>query len=668
MAITKGLSSLFFSSSSGFKPLLFLKAPPAPFPSYHRRGFSFTATPYPLYYELVGYRPARRRRPNAHEAASDHLPSTSPDDDAAESAAQERPAMDRSKRRYYRKRQRRMYGGSDSEDDKRGGAGDGFVELKPEVIDFPRLHAREEELYFYDAFAYPWEKEKHYRMVYQLEKKYFPQYSLDNAFIDPSAKPVPSASSEEGAEKKKGRKSGKSKKEKDDREERDERALIFFEETEEQKKEKPASGGVTEKKVEEFFKCLTNGPKAGDRQKAVATNTKDQGEPYLVSRKTELPPRWDGPSGTVVLVDKPKGWTSFTVCGKLRRLVKVQKVGHAGTLDPMATGLLIVCVGKATKLVERYQGMIKGYSGVFRLGEATSTWDADSPVIQREPWEHIKDEDIKKAAAPFLGEILQVPPMFSAIKVGGEKMYEKARRGEMIELSPRRISIYDFAIARSLDDRQNLIFRVTCSKGTYIRSLCADFGKALGSCAHLTALRRDSIGEFSADDAWTFSCLLCHCLHGHELLKLQVVAPALDELVRLHVDVFFTFTAATATADTRLHCDGLIVWGLLVEAQYGFLLEHHLKVRKARTGVHGRRPGLTAFLEPDMVAHDCRPGLIIFLEPDMVAHDRHPGLTIFLEPDMVARRVLRVGKHLVERLTVCLPVLLCLLLGFLYIG
>lgn len=196
-----------------------------------------------------------------------------------------------------------MYGGSDSEDDGRGGADEGFVELKPEVIDFPRLHAREEELYFYDAFAYPWEKEKHYRMVYQLEKKYFPQYSLDKAFIDPSAEPVPSASSEEGAEKK-GR---KSKKEKNDDEERDERALIFFEETEQQK-EKPAARGVTEKKVEEFFKCLSKVPKTDDRQKAVITaDTKDQGEPHLVSRKTELPPRWDGPSGTVVLVDKPKG-------------------------------------------------------------------------------------------------------------------------------------------------------------------------------------------------------------------------------------------------------------------------------------------------------------------------------------------------------------------------
>lgn len=225
---------------------------------------------------------------------------------------------------------------------------------------------------------------------------------------------------------------------------------------------------------------------------------------FVSARSTGLPTKWDSPTGNVVLVNKPKGWTSFTVCGKLRRLVNVKKVGHAGTLDPMATGLLIVCIGKATKVVDRYQGMIKGHSGVFRLGEATSTWDADSPVIQREPWEHIKDDDIRKATASFCGEIWQVPPMFSAIKVGGERMYEKARRGESIELSPRRISIFQFEIERSLDDRQNLIFRVVCSKGTYIRSLCADLGKALRSCAHLTALRRDSIGEYSADDAWDF--------------------------------------------------------------------------------------------------------------------------------------------------------------------
>ncbi|KAI3768807.1 hypothetical protein L2E82_19642 [Cichorium intybus] len=273
-------------------------------------------------------------------------------------------------------------------------------------------------------------------------------------------------------------------------EKKDEKGLMFFEE---ENVNKDVKMDITEKKVEEFFKCLKKVPDEVD-------NTL----PFISSRSSGLPPKWDGPTGSVLLVNKPKGWTSFTVCGKLRRLVNVKKVGHAGTLDPMATGLLIVCIGKATKLVDRFQGMVKGYSGVLRLGEATSTLDADSPVIQREPWEHIKDDDIKKTAASFCGEIWQVPPMFSAIKVGGERLYEKARRGESIELSPRRISIFQFDVERSLEDRQNVIFRVTCSKGTYIRSLCADFAKALNSCAHMTVLRRDSIGEYSVDDAWDF--------------------------------------------------------------------------------------------------------------------------------------------------------------------
>lgn len=396
--------------------------------------------------------------------------------------------MDKSKRKYYNKRRKRMYG-TDSDDEKP--QEDKFIELKQEVVDFPRLHQREEELYFYDAFAYPWEKDKHYKMVYQLEKKYFPDQCFDKAFVQPGE--------EEIRKGKKSKAGARSEKKGQVVDEVDSKGMMFFEENGEGKNDKIDTGSVkdvSEKKVEEFFKCLKKVPSKGGE---VVSE-----EPYLVTRKTELPARWDGPRGTVVLVNKPKGWTSFTVCGKLRRLVKVQKVGHAGTLDPMATGLLIVCIGKATKVVDRYQGMIKGYSGVFRLGEATSTWDADSPVIQREPWEHIKDDDIKKTVASFCGEIWQVPPMFSAIKVGGEKMYEKARRGETIELSPRRISIFKFDIERSLNDRQNLIFRVTCSKGTYIRSLCADLGKALGSCAHLTALRRDSIGEYSADDAWEF--------------------------------------------------------------------------------------------------------------------------------------------------------------------
>ncbi|KAE8695658.1 putative LRR receptor-like serine/threonine-protein kinase [Hibiscus syriacus] len=458
-----------------------------PFSSFF---FSTTSTPYPLQYDMVINTPTQSQPTPTRRRLSKSDSPNSPEEEKpekelgfdswVEKKLTSEEEMDKSKRKYYRKRRKRMYG-SDSEDEDKGKNEDGFVELKPKVVEFDRLHEREEELYFYDAFAYPWEKDKHYKMVYQLEKKYFPDQCFDKAFLEP------------GESNEKTKIKGKSKKQ-DDNNKAEDKGLVFFEED-------GNSGGdvkekVTEKKVEEFFKCLKKVP---NKETEVSA-----GEPYLVSRSTELPPRWDGSHGTVVLVNKPKGWTSFTVCGKLRRLVKVKKVGHAGTLDPMATGLLIVCVGKATKLVERYQGMVKGYSGVFRLGEATSTWDADSPVIQREPWEHIKDEDIKKTAASFCGEIWQVPPMFSAIKVGGEKMYEKARRGESVELSPRRISIFHFEIERSLEDRQNLIFRVTCSKGTYIRSLCADFGKALGSCAHLTALRRDSIGEYSADEAWEF--------------------------------------------------------------------------------------------------------------------------------------------------------------------
>ncbi|KFK25685.1 hypothetical protein AALP_AA8G145900 [Arabis alpina] len=468
---------------------------------------STTSTPYPLQYDMIINRPTQsslaqtRRRPAKAIGPNSSDPSD-PDFDSwvDNKLASERekgrpgsgdPEMDKAKRKYYSKRRKRLYG-SDSEDEGRK-SDDGFVELKPQVVEFDRLHQREEELYFYDTFAFPWEKDKHYKMVYQLEKKYFPDQCLDKAFLQPGEVGKGDDESVKVRGKKKvvrnevkriGLESGDGDEDGDDK-------LVFFDESKEKAEE-----DVTEKKVENFFKCLTKFP----NEKGVASG----GEPFLVTRNGELPPRWDGPNGTVVLVNKPKGWTSFTVCGKLRRLVKVKKVGHAGTLDPMATGLLIVCIGKATKVVDSYQGMIKGYSGVFRLGEATSTLDADSPVIQREPWDHIKDDDIKKALTSFLGEIWQVPPMFSAIKVGGEKMYEKARRGETVELSPRRISIFQFDIERSLDDRQNLIFRVVCSKGTYIRSLCADLAKALGSCAHLTALRRDSIGMFVHKSAYQF--------------------------------------------------------------------------------------------------------------------------------------------------------------------
>ncbi|KAL2500109.1 Pseudouridine synthase family protein [Abeliophyllum distichum] len=500
-----------------FKTMYSLQTPPfrthsfplkitKPFPS---RLLSTTSTPYPLQYEMIISRPSNpspppsspsRRLPAIpNSRPTDSEPDPELDFDAwvdkklsrkneSNDDAETETVMDKAKRKYYNKRRKRMYGESESDEEngRRGNEGD-YVELTQEIVELRTLHKKEEELYFNDAFAYPWEKDKHYKMVYQLEKKYFPDQCFDKAFVEPGQ-------SNGNENLKKGKKRVESKEVKVE----DDKGLMFFEERESEREGKDVTmGDVTEKKVEDFFKCLKKVPSKDNSDATVV-------EPFLSTRSVGLPPKWDGSNGTVVLVNKPKGWTSFTVCGKLRRLVKVKKVGHAGTLDPMATGLLIVCVGKATKLVERYQGMIKGYSGIFRLGEATSTWDADSPVIQREPWEHIKDEDIKKAAASFCGEIWQVPPMFSAIKVGGERMYEKARKGESIELSPRRISIFQFGVERSLDDRQNVVFRVTCSKGTYIRSLCADFGKALGSCAHLIALRRDSIGEYSADDAWEF--------------------------------------------------------------------------------------------------------------------------------------------------------------------
>ncbi|MED6208061.1 hypothetical protein PIB30_041451 [Stylosanthes scabra] len=518
-----------------------------PFPLHHHHPFSLSPfhkplstnpTPYPLQYELIINRPVQKHPPRVRRHAPQALPEPHEPDEPEEQEptsefrldswvdrklsfdsdsgppSSSNLELDKAKRKYYNKRRKRMYGSDSEEEEARSRNEEKFVELKPEVVEFPTLHRREEELYFYDAFAYPWEKEKHYKMVYQLEKKYFPDQCLDKAFLKPgqSNANVNANLNENENEnvdggvrsKGKGRKragvSGGGGVRGEKKDDMGDDKLVFFDEKRED--ERKGDGGLVkdlkEKKVEEFFKGLKRVDKKDGEVSSV------NAEPFLSSRRTGLPPVWDSPHGTVVLINKPKGWTSFTVCGKLRRIVKVKKVGHAGTLDPMATGLLIVCVGKATKLVDRYQGMIKGYSGVFRLGEATSTWDADSPVIQREPWEHIKDEDIKRNAASFCGEIWQVPPMFSAIKVGGERMYDKARRGENVELSPRRISIFQFDIERSLDDRKNLIFRVTCSKGTYIRSLCADFGKAVGSCAHLTALRRDSIGQYSADDAWDF--------------------------------------------------------------------------------------------------------------------------------------------------------------------
>ncbi len=228
----------------------------------------------------------------------------------------------------------------------------------------------------------------------------------------------------------------------------------------------------------------------------------------------EAPSRlqWDFVAGEVLLVNKPEGWTSFDVVNKLRnRLraitgVKRIKVGHAGTLDPLATGLLIICTGKATRRIDEYQGLPKAYVGSMMLGSTTASYDAETEVEERFPTDHITQEMLEQARLKFLGDIEQVPPVFSAIKVDGQPLYKKARRGERMEVQSRPVSIYTFKLTRVA--LPVLDFEVTCSKGTYIRSLVHDFGKALGSGAYLSALRRTAIGPHSLEQAWALDELL----------------------------------------------------------------------------------------------------------------------------------------------------------------
>ncbi len=223
-------------------------------------------------------------------------------------------------------------------------------------------------------------------------------------------------------------------------------------------------------------------------------------------------PKYDFRAGATLLVDKPKGWTSFDVVNKIRyklkwRLgVKKIKVGHAGTLDPMATGLLLICTGKFTKKLAQFQGLDKVYTGTMMLGATTPSFDAETKIEERFPTDHITPESVEQIRRRFLGEIEQVPPMFSAIKVDGQPLYKRARRGETVEVEPRQVHIYSFDITRF--EIPELDFRVHCSKGTYIRSLAYDFGKALDSGAYLSALRRNKIGDFSIEDAWNLDELV----------------------------------------------------------------------------------------------------------------------------------------------------------------
>lgn len=212
-------------------------------------------------------------------------------------------------------------------------------------------------------------------------------------------------------------------------------------------------------------------------------------------------------NGEILLIDKPLEWSSFQAVNALKWAIRKKfnlkkiKIGHAGTLDPLATGLLIICTGKFTKKIPELQGQVKEYTGTFTVGATTPSYDLETEVDQTFPTEHITEAAIKEATNQFLGEIDQVPPVFSALKKDGKRLYELAREGKEVEIKARKVEILEFEITRIA--LPEVDFRVVCSKGTYIRSLAHDFGKALGSGAHLSALRRTKIGDFNVNNAST---------------------------------------------------------------------------------------------------------------------------------------------------------------------
>ena len=231
------------------------------------------------------------------------------------------------------------------------------------------------------------------------------------------------------------------------------------------------------------------------------------------------PAKFNFAEGEMLLIDKPLTWTSFDVVGKVRNSLKPLKlkVGHAGTLDPLATGLLIVCTGKLTKKIDSYQAEDKEYTGTITLGGTTPSYDLETAIEEVFPIEHITEQMIFEAAKTFEGDIQQFPPAHSAIKINGERVYEKARRGEDVEIKSRQVRINSFAIEKI--ELPNVYFRISCSKGTYIRSLAHDFGKVLHSGSHLSSLRRTKSGDYKVENAWNLEQLIAEIKRHKEIIK-----------------------------------------------------------------------------------------------------------------------------------------------------
>ena len=226
----------------------------------------------------------------------------------------------------------------------------------------------------------------------------------------------------------------------------------------------------------------------------------------------------DFQNGQVLLIDKPLQWTSFQAVNKMKWVLKSKlnlkkiKIGHAGTLDPLATGLLLVCTGKFTKRITELQGQAKEYTGTFYIGATTPSYDLETEIDYTFPTSHITDALIHETILQFLGEFDQKPPIFSAIKKELIRLYEHARAGETVEIASRKTTIHEFEITRIA--LPEIDFRVVCSKGTYIRSLAFDFGKALNSGAHLIALRRTKIGDYDVKNAMDVMAFVDSIVHS----------------------------------------------------------------------------------------------------------------------------------------------------------
>ena len=217
-------------------------------------------------------------------------------------------------------------------------------------------------------------------------------------------------------------------------------------------------------------------------------------------------------TGQILLFDKPLNWTSFQLVNKVRWMIRKScdikkiKVGHAGTLDPLATGLLIICTGKFTKKIQELQGQEKEYTGTFTLGSTTPSYDLETEIDKSYPIEHLTEEKLQQTTEKFEGDIEQFPPVFSALKKDGKRLYEYARKGEEVKINARTVTISSFELTNI--DLPKVDFKVSCSKGTYIRSLAHDFGKAVESGGYLSALRRTKIGDFNVENAFTIDTFI----------------------------------------------------------------------------------------------------------------------------------------------------------------